>query len=202
MNTHSDALWFPSLYIGRNVILIISSVHDYVCVYVELEVFDSSLRRDHWLPFLCVLWVPPLSLFLSCCCTKTSWSTGRSLSHAATFLSPFEKFLRNTRKVPATGATPSHWPGRNEPIEQGCNHTYGWGHTNPHAHTHMHMCLKIRIQRQNPSTLQRPSPQKNTIIDPSANQQQRSLLVVPFLQPNVNMLARSPPLPERRGHDS
>lgn len=48
---------------------------------------------------------------------------------AAAFLSPFEKFLRNTRKVSATGTTPSHWPCRNGPIELGYNRT--------HRHTHL-----------------------------------------------------------------
>ena len=101
--------------------------------------------------------------------TKASWSAGRSLSHEAAFLSPFEKFLRNTRKVPATGATPSHWPGRNRPIELGCNHTHAPAqartstrtHTNPHSGPATSL-LSPELHR---------SSHKNTVIDLPANQQ-------------------------------
>lgn len=53
----------------------------------------------------------------------------------ATFLSPSEKFLRNTRKVPATGTTPSHWPGRNRPIQLDYNHTHAREHMRTHKFT-------------------------------------------------------------------
>lgn len=128
---------------GRIVILIVVLL----CVLFLVCVcdFDLGLRRDHWLPFLGVLWVPML---FALCYTKALRSAGRSLLLAATFLSPFEKFLRNTRKVPATGATPSHWPCRNRPIEPAYNHTANKQHssltatflyrTSIHSPTHTH----------------------------------------------------------------
>lgn len=90
-------------------------------------------------------------MLFALCYTKALWSAGRSLLHSATFLRPFEKFLRNTRKVPATGATPSHWPSRNGPIEPAYNHEhqptssihrslqhFSTEHQYTHQHTHTH----------------------------------------------------------------